>query len=188
MFQFFKNEFPVLTSNRLTLRRIQESDVDAVLAMRSNATVMQYIPRPLMQNKDEAIAFIKLLHDVEKKEDGINWAITLKNETNFIGNVCHFNFEKEFLRSEVGYMLLPQYQNNGYMTEAVQLILTYGFSQMGLHSSFAIVNEKNIASQKVAEKVGMIVEGHFKENQIVHGKFANTKWYSILKQNFLVSS
>jgi [ribosomal protein S5]-alanine N-acetyltransferase len=183
MFQF-PTTFPILTSSRLCLRKIVDSDAAALLALRSNKEVMQYIPRPIMQTEEEAVAFVQLLNNVEAKEDGINWAITLMNDEILIGNVCHFNFEKEFLRSEIGYMLSPAHQNKGIMTEAVKMILQYGFEQMGLHSCLAIINESNIASQKVAEKVGMILEGHFKENQIVHGKFTNTNWYSILKRNF----
>ena len=53
--------FPILETVRLLLRRVDNNDVNEIFSMRSNAETMQYIPRPLVTNNEEALAHIALL-------------------------------------------------------------------------------------------------------------------------------
>ncbi|MGH2645742.1 MAG: GNAT family N-acetyltransferase, partial [Chitinophagaceae bacterium] len=59
MLNFSFNPFPVLTTPRLLLRQIVESDTDDVLALYSNKEVMKYLDRPVTQYREEAFQFIQ---------------------------------------------------------------------------------------------------------------------------------
>ncbi len=177
----FKN----LETTRLLLRRLNENDLEEVYQLRSNPDTMKFVPRPLCKNKEEALAHIKLINDRIDSNEGINWAITYKdNPLKFIGIVGHYKIQSENYRSEIGYMILPEYNGKGITTEALNAVLIYGFEDLKLHSTEAIIDPENYASEKVLLKNGFVKEAHILENGFWNGKFLDTVIYSLLKRNF----
>lgn len=176
--------FPVLESNRLLLRAVTNEDVNEVLALRGNPKTMKYIPRPLLSSKAMASEHIEMIIQKINKNEAINWAITLKGNPKLIGIIGHYRIQTENHRSEIGYMLLPDFQNQGIASEAINIVLEYGFNQLKLHSVEAVIDPENNISEKVLEKNGFIKEAHFIENEYWDGKFWDSVVYSLLKTNF----
>ncbi len=176
--------FPILSSERLKFRAMHVGDVHEVFAMRSDPDTMKFIPRPLAQNLDDALAHIKMVEDTIHNKQGINWAITLKNETKMIGIAGFYRIKPESYRSELGYMLLPEYRNQGYISEAIKTVLQYAFNQLDFNSIEAVIDPDNFASERVLQKNGFIKEAHLRENELWEGKFLDTVIYSLLKRNF----
>jgi [ribosomal protein S5]-alanine N-acetyltransferase len=172
--------FQTLASERLVLRQITENDVQEVFTLRSNPTSMQYIPRPIMENNEQALEHIKMIQSRIETNEGINWAITLKGNPKMIGIIGHYRIKWEHFRSEIGYMILPEYEGKGLITEAIQLMIDYGFNQMKMHSLEAIIDPQNYASARVLEKNGFIKEAYFKENTFFEGIFYDSIIYSLL--------
>ncbi|RXR16255.1 N-acetyltransferase [Flavobacterium amnicola] len=173
--------FQNLESDRLVLRRLTSDDIQEVYALKSDPKIMEYIPRPLVTNLDEAMAHITMINDKIDTGEGINWAITLKPSNKLLGIIGHYRIKWEHYRSEIGYMLLPEAYGKGIATEAVQLICDYGFNHMKMHSLEGIIDPKNLASAKVLEKSGFVKEAHLKENEFYEGRFLDTVIYSKLK-------
>ena len=172
--------FPILETDRLVLRRIDDNDAPQIFKLRSDPEVMKFVPRPLATTIGDAKEHIANINAKIAKNDGINWAITLKGTIDFIGIIGHFCIKKEHFRSEVGYMLLPEFHGNGIMSEALAVVMTYGFNELKLHSVEAIIGPENYASAKVLENNGFIKEAHFIENEYFEGKFLDTVVYSKL--------
>ena len=177
------NPFPNLETERLYLRRVVVEDVEEILALRSNKELMQYIPRPLFQTNEEALTHIMMIDEKIDANESINWAITLKDNPKLIGIIGHYRIKPEHFRSEIGYMLLPEYHGKGIITEAIKATLNYGFEIMKLHSVEAIIDPENFASERVLEKTGFVKEAHLKENEFYDGNFLDTVIYSILNQH-----
>lgn len=174
------NPFPNLESDRLQFRRITEEDVNEIFALRSNPTTMQFIPRPFAKTTQEALDHIAMIESKIIANEGINWAITLKNNPKLIGIIGHYRLQPDNYRSEIGYMLLPEYQGQGITSEAVDTVVKYGFRTMKLHSIEALIDPANTASAKVLEKNKFIKEGHLKENIFFAGSFHDSVIYSII--------
>ena len=179
------NPFPDLETKRFMLRRLSVDDVNEVYSLRSNPETMKYIPRPLLKNNDEALGHINMINEKIDANQGINWAICYKDNPKFIGLLGIFKIYEENFRAEIGYMILPDYHNQGIVTEALEAIIKYGFDVMNLHSLEAIIDPQNIASEKVLLKNGFIKEAHLIENEFAEGKFWDTVIYSLLKRNRL---
>jgi ribosomal-protein-alanine N-acetyltransferase len=175
--------FQNLESERLLLRQITPDDVNEIFALRSNPETMKYIPRPLATTKDDAMGHIKMIQDKIVSNEGINWAITEKGNPKMIGIIGHYRIRWEHFRSEIGYMLLPEHQGKGIITEAIQLLVDYGFNEMKMHSLEAIIDPKNTASARVLEKNNFVKEAHFKENEFYDGKFLDAVVYSLLNKS-----
>ena len=177
--------FPNLKTERLLLRRLVNEDLNEIFTLRSDQEIMKYIPRPLAKTKEDALAHIVLINSRIDSNEGINWAITLKNDTKLIGIIGHYRLKPEHYRAEIGYMLHPEYYGKGIMTEAIQEVVKYGFEIMKLHSIEALIDPRNLASEKVLQKRSFVKEAHFIENEYYEGKFLDSVVYSILnKQRF----
>ena len=174
------NPFPNLESERLLLRRIDENDVKEIFSIRSDAETMKYIPRPLVKNLEEAMEHLAKIDFGIENNEAINWAITIKGNRKLLGIIGFYRTKHEHYRSEIGYMLLPEIHGKGIASEAVEIVVRFGFKEMKLHSIEAIIDPENGASEKVLQKNGFIKEGHFKENEFYDGKFLDCFIYSRL--------
>ena len=174
------NPFPELFTPRLMLRRIDKEDRYSFFNLRSNKKAIEFIDRPLAKTVEDADELIRRINESLKNNDGITWAIALKDERKLIGTIGYWRILKEHFRAEIGYMLLPDFQRKGIMQEAISEILKYGFKTMKLHSIEANVNPANTASMKLLEKNNFIREGYFKESFYHNGKFLDSTIYSLL--------
>jgi RimJ/RimL family protein N-acetyltransferase len=100
----------------------------------------------------------------ERKGNNDFLAVILKRENKMIGHLYFKQVEPlEFMTWELGYIFNPNYQNNGYCTEASRKIMEYGFLNLNAHKIVAFCNPKNPSSWHVLEKIGMKKEGVFIE-------------------------
>ncbi len=180
--------FPELSTHRLVLRRMVANDAERLYQLRSDPRVMQYIDRPLMTSLDDAYPFLAKNDEYIENQEGINWAICLKDENLLIGNICLWHFSKENYRAELGYSLMPQYWHRGIMSEAMQAVLRYGFETMKAHSIEADTNPINIDSCKTLELNGFKREGYFKEKYYWQGEFRDSAVYSLLRSEWQQNS
>ena len=174
----FKN----LESERLLLRQITPADVKEIFELRSDKDTMKYIPRPLCVTHEDALALIHMMQQKIETNEGINWAITLKNDDKLIGFIGHYRIQWEHFRSEIGYMVSPDYNGKGITTEAIKLLVDYGFNDMKMHSLEAVIDPENTASARVLVKNGFVKEAHFIENEFFDGKFLDSVIYSLVNK------
>lgn len=180
MLEFNFTPFPAIETERLLLRRVTTDDVNEVFELRSNPENMKYIPRPLSKSTDDAL---KLIAEIEDKIDtniGINWGITLKDDTKLLGIIGYYRMQPENHRAEIGYILLPEFHGKGIITEAVNQLIKYGFEDLKLHSIEAVIDPENFASEKVLQKCGFVKEAHLKEVLFYEGRFLDSVIYSLL--------
>lgn len=170
--------FPNLETDRLILRRVDANDASAIFELRSNAETMKYIPRPLLKTNEDALEHIAMIDAKIENNEGINWAITLKNEPELIGLLGFYRIKPENYRAEIGYMLLPAFSGKGIISEAINEVINYGFKTMLLHSVEGVIDPANLASAKVLQKNGFIKEAHLKENEFFEGHFWDSVIYS----------
>ena len=184
MLEFNFSPFPNLETNRLNLRRLNSTDVNEILALRSNPEIMKFIPRPLMKTKEEALEFISVMDANVTNNILLNWAITTKEEDTLIGMIGFYRMKPENYRAEVGYILSAEFHGQGIITEALERVIKFGFDEMKLNSIEAVIDPENYGSEKVLLKNNFVKEGHFKEHTFFEGKFLDSVFYSLLKKNY----
>ena len=156
--------FPEIKTKRLFLRKIEESDCNVILFLRSDETVNKFIERPenrKTKNKTEAIKFIKEINEAYLKNKSIAWGITLKNDPKIIGTICLWNFSQNNKTAEVGYDLDPKFHKKGIMSEALKMIVDFGFIELKLDKIEAFTHKENENSIRLLKKIGF----HFIENR-----------------------
>ena len=174
--------FPELKTQRLFLRKLEKTDANEVFFLRSNENVLRYLGKEPSKTIAEAEEFISKINKAVDENESILWGITfLSDPSVVIGTICLWNFQKENYRCEIGYLLHPDHWRKGIMKEAINSVVEYGFSALGLHSIEALLSPENIASSSVLESTGFVKEGHIKESFYFNGKFGDKAVYSRLK-------
>lgn len=165
---------------RLVLRQPQPEDADALYALRSDPGVMRYFGRPLMKDREEARQFLELVNANFVNNEGLQWTICLSGDPRLIGTITIWKIDKVNHRAEIGYLLDPEYQGQGIMTEALKALIRHAFETLRLHSLEANVNPENEASINLLERNGFVREAYFRENFYFDGKFEDSAIYSLL--------
>src|SRR6516164_5567094 len=119
--------FPELQSIRLKLRSLEDKDLTALYALRSNEQVNRYLDRPPARSVEDAQAFISKIRDAIAGNQSFYWAITLKDQPGLIGTICIWNLSADRKSAELGYELHPDYQGKGYMDEAIKEVIGFAF-------------------------------------------------------------
>ena len=163
--EFNFTPFPKLETERLILRQLTEDDTQEIFFLRTDEGVNLYIERPRPKNINDARKFILKINNGIKQNEMIDWAITLKDAHNLIGTICLWNFSKDKTRAEVGFELKPEYQGQGIMNEALEIILEFGFKTVALTSIDAYTHYDNLNSIKLLKKNGFEKNSKLKDNE-----------------------
>ncbi len=166
--------FPELPTERLLLRAITLADTPVFFRLRTEAEVLKYLGRLPATDMLEVEQFITALLQQQAANQVIAWAICLKSTNTAIGMINFWKIDTTHQFAEIGYSLLPEEWQKGYMHEALQEVLAYGFTSMNLHRIEANIDPLNSASRRLLEKNGFVQEAHFKENYFFEGKFIDS--------------
>ena len=157
--------FPTITTERLILRSLKDSDEPAIYSLRSDDITNKYLDRPKMKNINEAEEFIKKINDGIKLNGWFYWVISLKENPELIGTICLWNFSDDKKTAEIGYELMLPFQGKGFANEALKSIIDYGFNKIGLDKIEAYTHKENVSSVRLLERNG------FKLNADRHNEY-----------------
>lgn len=178
------NPFPIISTERLILRRPLMEDAADLFEMRSDPQVMQYIPRPLAKTLADVHELLAMIDGFVEKNERINWAIQWRETGKVLGMIGYVNIKPEHSRAEVGYALVRAWQRKGVMQEALEAVIDFGFDVMNLHSIEAIIDEENVASGALLEKAGFRQEARFVEDFFCKEAYRNSIHYGMLRSEW----
>ena len=172
------DRFPVLKTDRLILRQLNENDVNGIYNFYSDPVALKYVPRNLFTERIEASDKIKFFDSLFDDKKGTLWAISYKEEQDIIGIAGFFEIDKAANKAELGYGFLQGNWGKGVGTEIVKTLTDFGFQAIQLHKIYAYIHPDNISSIKVVEKFGYKREGLFKDHDFAHNKYFDTAVYT----------
>jgi ribosomal-protein-alanine N-acetyltransferase len=144
--------FPILATERLTLRQLVSNDDQEIFSLRSDSEINKYLDRQISHTIDDARDFINKVNENIKKSDSLYWAITLGDKNILVGTICLFGFSDENYKCEIGYELLTNFQGQGIMTEALEKVIDYAFNTINVKKIEASLHRANQSSIKLLEK------------------------------------
>lgn len=176
--------FPSLTTNHLLLRNILPGDTEGLFAILSDQEAMEFYgnePHQSLDNTKELINQIQARYD---RKEALRWGITLKKEDRLIGSCSLFHFNAGFDHAETGYDLNRAFWGKGIMTEAMSAILSFGFSELGLHRVEAIIDIANERSKRLLLKLGFTYEGNLRQRYLFRDQFQDEHYFGLLKDEW----
>ena len=173
--------YPLVTE-RLVLRPFTRGDVDAVHAYRRREDVARYLFDVPLSREECALAIQQRIGQVtlEAEGDKVVLAVDLATNGALIGEVSLIWRSVDARQGEVGWIFDPEYQGQGYATEAANAMLDLGFGPGDMHRISARCDVRNQASWRLMERIGMRREAHFREHAIFKSQWDEEFVYAIL--------
>jgi RimJ/RimL family protein N-acetyltransferase len=155
-------QFFLIRTDRLILRRWQDSDRGAYAAMNADPEVMRYFPHTLTRAQaDEHINIMERRFE----QDGVGlWALEVADSGEFIGFTGLAPMPDASPGAggtEVGWRLARAAWGHGYATEAARAALDVAFTGLGKTEIWSITSVLNEPSQAVMRRIGMTEHSHF---------------------------
>jgi len=143
----------IVTDGVVTLRRWREEDADAIVAACQDPEIQHWIPViPRPYRREDALAFVRgEIEGVGQHQFAIVEGGRIAGS---IGMAVNRN-----RTGHVGYWCAPEARGRGVVTRALRLLTRHGVDVLGLQRLELITDPDNVASQRVAEKVGYRREG-----------------------------
>ncbi|QRM89269.1 GNAT family N-acetyltransferase [Lacinutrix sp. WUR7] len=141
--------FPILSTERLTLRQLSDSDVQEIFILRSDTLINKYLGRQPSKTLEDASKFIEKI----KNNSLSYWAIAQKGNEKLMGTICLFDVSEEQKKCEIGYELLTEYQGKGIMREAAKKIIEYSIQTLGLKTIDAYTHKDNQSSTNLLKEL-----------------------------------
>jgi len=176
-------KFPVLQTDRLELVEIKKCHLRDILDLFGNENVTRFYNILPFKNEENAQKFIELYHIRFKDGLGIRWGISLKGEKNIIGTIGFNTFTKNH-RANIGYDLKPEYWNHGYMSEALNEVLDFGFNQLEINRIEAEVMQGNEGSERVLHKLNFRKEGILRQWMLWDEKYYDMSMFALLRVEY----
>ena len=177
----FQN-LPVHT-DRLVLRPLRETDVEALFSIFSDERVMRYWSTPPWTSPQPAQDMIAA-DLAQTTRDHLRLGIELAESGLFLGTCSLFSINYTCRRAEVGYGLGSFAWGQGYMHEALRALLDFGFGELDLNRIEADIDPRNNASARTLERLGFTREGYLRERWIVGDEVSDTALYGLLRREW----
>ncbi|HTH96650.1 MAG TPA: GNAT family protein [Stellaceae bacterium] len=84
----------------------------------------------------------------------------------------------------IGYWIGQPHARQGYMTEALELALSFGFEHLRLHRIEAACLPANQASRGLLTKAGFTQEGYARQYLFINGSWADHVLYAMLRDDW----
>lgn len=138
---------------RLRFREMTLADLDLMSSMLGDPEVMTYYPAP--KSRDESAAWIKWNQDNYARHGYGLWIVET-HDGEFVGD-CGLTWQHVNGRAEleVGYHVRRDLQGRGYASEAALACRDFARDVLGVPLLVAIIHPGNVASRRVAERMGM---------------------------------
>lgn len=173
-----------MKGKRVYLRTLTAADVELILHLqqenRDFFEKFSMIREQDFYTYDGQLKYIKTLEDRMKKDQEYFYGIFI-NDNTLIGTINLFQVLRGSLQSAfIGYFLDKKFNGQGYMTEAVKLLVNNAFENLNLHRIEAGVMPHNIGSIRVLEKSGFHKEGLARKNVRINGKWEDHQVLAII--------
>ena len=178
-------KIPVLTTPRLTLRKITPSDLADVYEYSSDPQVSRFLLWKPHEDKTYTKHYLNYLHSQYKKGRFYDWGIELKENGRMIGTCGFSAFDVPNNSAEIGYVLNQSYWGQSIAKEAAMKVIEFGFLTLDLQRISAKYIIENVNSLRVMKKCNMTFEGIHKRAVKCKGLYRDVGVCAITRDEFL---
>ncbi|MFX1418812.1 MAG: GNAT family N-acetyltransferase [Promethearchaeota archaeon] len=175
----------MLRGKRVKLGPIKREYIESFLKWFNDPEITQYLLefRPMTRMAEE-----EWMDNLKNREDTILFSIVIPNEDGsekLIGNCGIHKIDWKNRVGEVGIVIgEKEYQNKGFGTEAMELLLEYGFKTANLNRLELYTYDFNIGASKSYKKVGFVEEGRRRQFIWINGSYHDAILMGILAEEW----
>ncbi len=171
---------PIFATKRLRLRAFRIGDLEAMHALYSDADNLRYWSTPPSANLAATRRAMRW-HLTYRPRQYVIWAIEESKSHQVVGMINYHHRNLREKRVDVGWLILPQHQGKGYMTEAGRALIRHLFDDLGVHKVEALIRRVNKPSVALAKRLGFRLEGGpIRDRWSVNGKWHSVMLYGLI--------
>lgn len=175
---------PFLIGARVQLRPFEEEDAPTLANWINDPEIRRFLMVRFARSVKDEKEWIASLSPKENPRN-LGFAIELRQDRRLIGSIGMHMIDWIHRRAMTGFFLYPEsMRGKGYGTEAMNLLLDYGFGELGMQSLWAMVFEGNEASCRSLLKQGYTRSGLFRKAYLVTGQWTDTVYFDILREEW----
>jgi RimJ/RimL family protein N-acetyltransferase len=148
--------FTPIVTDRLTLRRSEPADAEAISAYRSLPEVHEHQGWGSTDPDHVRDEIVEMLGRAPGDPGGwVQFSVITNADGHLVGDVGLSPADGEPGVIKVGYTIAPEHQGHGYATEAVRALVGYAFDTLDVRVVRAYAEERNLPSTSVMRKAGL---------------------------------
>ena len=178
-----EKKFPEIITERLVLRKPCNQDIEHVFRISADVEVMEFYGMDPYKSMKEAREEVEWFLNIFNESEGVRWVITEKGKDDCIGDVGYDKIVRKHKRAELGYKLAREHWRKGYMTEALSAVISHIYNTTDLNRLEAVVDPRNIGSNRLLEKIGFEKEGLLRDYELESSGFVDLIMFSILRND-----
>jgi len=175
---------------RLELRPFRRRDVDALIAgvRDSYAELERWLPWVHRRyGRADGLRFIRDSAAAWVEGRAHDFAIRYRDRPDLhVGNISVWPTSQRERSGEMGYWIRTTESGRGVATEAGARILQLAFEELGMHRVTLRIAVGNVASERVAEKLGFVHEGLLRKEVLVKGEWLDHTLWAMLDEEYRV--
>lgn len=176
----------IIETNRLILRPYNKGDISSVFyKWASDPENTKYVSWPTHKNVEDSEEYVAFAMESAEKENGCEWAITLKDSGEVIGSLGVSIQDERVGCVNSGYIISKPYWHQGYTSEAYAAVIDYLFRETEVQRIEAWHDPNNPNSGAVMRKCGLTYEGTMRKSDINNTGICDKAGYSILKEEYI---
>jgi len=128
----------------------------------------------------------EFLRSREEKAEGDEWysfGVFDRDDSQFLGGVGLNFINRVHQVGNLGYWVRTSATGKGIASRASKLVARFGFEELGLHRIEIVAAVPNIASQRVAEKIGAVREGVLRKRLLIRGESEDAVMFSLVQED-----
>lgn len=171
----------ILTTERLTLRRLRPDDARIVTAYRNDPAVARFQDWDLPRPQSEVAAKIAAYADRPWPSPGSGFNVAVEHDGELVGDVG-VSWDDAGTQASIGYTLRTEHQGRGFATEAAGAVVDRLLAD-GIHRITATTDPENLPSMRVLERLGFRHEGTARSAVEIRGEWLDDELFALLPED-----
>jgi [ribosomal protein S5]-alanine N-acetyltransferase len=169
------------TGSMIYIRQPREEDADEFIRLnRASIRLYSGLTSPMLTPQQYA-NYVRRC----SQEDFAGFLICRKTDDAIVGSINLSQiFRGGFQSAYMGYQVGAPFARQGYMTEALELVLRYAFNRLKLHRLEANIQPHNVASIALVKRAGFIKEGFSKRYLKIGGRWRDHERWTMLAEDW----
>lgn len=171
----------MLTGKNLYLRALEPEDLEFIHLVENDTSLWEVSNTQTPYSRYLIKQYLENAHQDIYQAKQLRLAICLNGTRRAIGLIDLFDFDPRHLRAGVGIVIRgEQDRQSGYGSEALELLIGFGFGPLGLHQLYANIAPSNTASVSLFTKFGFEFSGLRKQWNRVGGSYQDEALYQLI--------
>lgn len=175
----------LIEGNSIRLRGFELTDAPKILEYFNDIEIRRFMDMPAPHSQEQEEQWIRNTWDARKTGRGHYFAIEDKKSNQLIGGCGLFGINKINRRGELMIVIYnKQYWGRGFGTEALKLLLQFGFKHLNLKTFHLCTHDTNKRAQRVYEKIGFKPCGRRRQASYFGGTYHDLLYYELQASEF----